>query len=272
LYYIIGNRIKRAIRRFGSILIPNRRNGSTDPDKTASDNCLPDSYIAQFREFSAMAASNARDEKVTWEDIYPCLTDDTEQTGFDRHYIYHPSWAARVLAKTRPSVHTDIGSSLAFSTMLSAFIPVNFFDLRPAPVVMNNLRTGSVDLVDLDIPDNSIDSLSCMHVIEHIGLGRYGDPLDAMGDIKAINELIRVLAYGGNLLIVVPVGKPMVRFNAHRIYRHSKFLEYFSSLELVEFGLIPDGFAPDGILYNPDQWFIDAQEYGCGCYWFRKNP
>jgi hypothetical protein len=36
-----------------------------------------------------------------------------------------------------------------------------------------------------------------MHVVEHIGLGRYGEPMDEQGDLKAIEELKRVLAPGG---------------------------------------------------------------------------
>ena len=43
-----------------------------------------------------------------------------------------------------------------------------------------------------------------MHTLEHIGLGRYGDKVDPMGDIRAMNELARVTAPGGNLLIAVP--------------------------------------------------------------------
>jgi hypothetical protein len=62
-----------------------------------------------------------------------------------------------------------------------------------------------------------------MHVIEHIGLGRYGEALDPDGDLKAIRELVRVLAAGGNLLVVVPVGRPRIQFNAHRIYDYVEF-------------------------------------------------
>jgi len=47
-----------------------------------------------------------------------------------------------------------------------------------------------------------------MNVVEHVGLGRYGEPLDPEGDIKAMRELRRVLAPGGSLLFVVPVGRP----------------------------------------------------------------
>ncbi len=110
-----------------------------------------------------------------------------------------------------------------------------------------------------------------MHVIEHIGLGRYGDPLDARGDLKALAELERVLKPGGDLLVAVPVGRTRVQFNAHRIYDHQQFREYLGKLSLREFALIPDGAAPDGYLVGPEDALVRIQEYGCGCYWFRKE-
>ncbi len=76
----------------------------------------------------------------------------------------------------------------------------------------------------------------------HIGLGRYGDPLDPEGTIKAINELKRVLvlAVGGNLYFSLPVGSPRLCFNAHRIHSPGQILEYFSDLKLVEFSGVDD--------------------------------
>jgi SAM-dependent methyltransferase len=109
-----------------------------------------------------------------------------------------------------------------------------------------------------------------MHVIEHLGLGRYGEPLDPNADIKAIRELVRVLAPGGNLLVAVPVGRPRIRYNAHRIYDFSEFRNYFVGLEMVEFALIPDGDATEGLIYNPPDGVVGAQNYACGCYWFKK--
>ena len=109
-----------------------------------------------------------------------------------------------------------------------------------------------------------------MHVIEHIGLGRYGDSIDPDGDIKAINELIRVLAPAGNLLIVVPIGISKIMFNAHRIYDHNEFIKLFVGLNLKEFTLIPDKAVDGGLVLNPDKELMDKQTYGCGCFWFTK--
>jgi len=153
--------------------------------------------------------------------------------------------------------------------MLSAFVPVKFYDYRPAEMNLDNLSSEKADLRNLPFKDESISSLSCMHTVEHIGLGRYGDPIDPAGDLKAISELKRVLARDGNLLFVVPVGRPKIMFNAHRIYSYSQILDLFSDLKLMEFSLIPDG-SEQGIIINAGEAQADEQAYGCGCFWFKK--
>lgn len=227
-------------------------------------------FLSNFVKFKRLSKINGR-FSLDWKEKYPCIGDDTIRTGFDPHYIYHPAWAARILAETKPEFHVDISSSLHFCTLVSAFIPVKFYDYRPAKLNLSGLESEHADITKLDFENNSINSISCMHVVEHIGLGRYGDPLDANGDLKAINELKRVLAKGGNLLFVVPIGKPKIQFNAHRIYSYEQIIEYFSDLKLEEFSLIPDNGLDSGIIYNATKEDADKQTYGCGCFRFTKK-
>jgi hypothetical protein len=189
---------------------------------------------------------------------------------FDKHYICHTAWAARVLADTRPKKHVDIASSVFFNAMVSAFIPVDFYDYRHWKLGIDNLKTGFEDVRKLTFEDGSIPSLSCMHVVEHIGLGRYGEDLDPDGDLKSIAELKRVLAPSGDFLFVVPVGKPEVIFNLHRVYSYDQIISYFSELKLVEFALIPDK-TPGDLIRKSCGELADRQEFGCGCFWFRKD-
>jgi SAM-dependent methyltransferase len=198
------------------------------------------------------------------------MEDKTGATGFDRHYVYLTAWAARVLARTRPEVHVDISSYLYFSSIVSAFIPIEFYDYRPADLKLNNLTSESANLLALPFADQSIESLSCMHVVEHVGLGRYGDALDPDGDLKAVTELKRVLAPAGTLLFVVPTGKPKIMFNAHRIYSYDQVMSYFSDLQLKQFALIPDNPGDGAIIYDATSEQADEQTYGCGCFWFTK--
>lgn len=190
-----------------------------------------------------------------------------EGVSYDRRYVYHTAWAARILAKTRPEKHVDISSSLYFNTLVSAFVPIDSYDFRPLSIPLSGLQIGFANLSELSFEDNSIPSLSCMHVVEHIGLGRYGDPIDPGGDLGAISELKRVLA--GDLLFVVPIsGWPRVLFNLHRIYSYDQIVECFSELKLMEFALIPDKGA---LINNASREMANEQDYGCGCFWFRKD-
>jgi SAM-dependent methyltransferase len=227
-------------------------------------------FLFDFYKFKRMSVVGSR-FKVGWLDQFPCLLDKTTTTGFEPHYTYHPPWAARIIAQNNPKLHIDFSSILHFSTMVSAFVPVDFYDYRPANIILNNLETKKGDLTAIPFADNSVESLSCMHTVEHVGLGRYGDLMDPNGDIKAIAELKRVLAPGGNLLFVVPIGKPKIEFNAHRIYSYAQIMRYFDDIELREFSLIPDNAVEVGIITNASSDLADAQEWGCGCFWFTKK-
>lgn len=229
-------------------------------------------FEKEFSELKRQESDNSfRFPSLSWQDRYPCLEDGNSNTPFDKHYLYHPAWAARVLAKIMPRRHVDISSSLSFCTIVSAFVPVDFYDYRPAMIDLDGLRSKFGDLLHLPFADGELQSVSCMHVIEHVGLGRYGDPLDYDGDLKAIAELKRITKVGGDLLLVVPVGMPKIAFNAHRIYSYEQIVENFDEFELLEFALITDPDQPEGLIRNAPPELVSQQQYGCGCFWFRRR-
>jgi SAM-dependent methyltransferase len=222
-----------------------------------------------FNNYLAFRKNNDNRFSLKWSNRFPCLGEATATTGFDAHYIYHPAWAARIIAETKPEFHIDISSTLTFCSIVSAFVPVKFYDYRPANLTLTGLDCGQADLLKLPFADGSIKSLSCMHTIEHVGLGRYGDPIDPTGDLKAMAELTRVLALGGNLLFVVPIGQPKLMFNAHRIYSYQMIINAFSDLQLKNFTLIPSSNkqTPN---FNATKEESDKEDYACGCFWFTK--
>jgi hypothetical protein len=174
----------------------------------------------------------------------------------------------RRVTATAPRLHVDVASQVIFANLLGAMCPVIFVDYRPLEARLSGLQCMGGSLLQLPFASGSITSLSCLHVIEHVGLGRYGDPLNPQGTQLAARELVRVLGPGGNLFLATPVGRPRVSFNAHRIHMAEMIRELFSELELVEFSGIHD----DGryVEHAEPSVFSDSS-YACGLFWFRRS-
>jgi len=145
---------------------------------------------------------------------------------------------------------------------------VTFIDIRPLVANLENFDSKKGDILSIPYKDNCIQSLSCLHVAEHIGLGRYGDSLDPLGTKKACKELSRVLAINANLYFSLPVGKPRLCFNAHRIHSPQQIIEYFSNLELVELSGIDD---EGNFTKNIDMALLAKSNYACGLFHFTKK-
>ena len=198
------------------------------------------------------------------------LNEDTPTTGFDTHYIYHVAWALRKVKELAPDIHVDFSSALQFCTTVSALCKTKFFDFRPAQLFLDNLECGSCDLSSPNFDVGQYLSVSCMHVVEHVGLGRYGDTLDSGGDLKAINNIKKAVLLGGNLFFVVPCGSPSISFNAHRVYSPESIVHYFGDgFQLIEFYFIP-GPIDQPPMTNPEFSIALEYEYGCGCFHFRR--
>lgn len=216
-------------------------------------------YLADLYSYKKMAS----DENVFFRDTFPCLTDRVNATPFDPHYFFQAAWLARRLEESRPSFHVDIGSSTMMINVLSASVKMAFVDYRPLRVRLSNLNSLAADITRLPFRDASIASLSCLHVVEHVGLGRYGDPVNPSGSRWAAAELQRVVQPGGTLFLSVPVGRERVCFNAHRVFSPNTIQSFFPGLVLKSFSLIDDAGH-----FAEQVPTVSAQElqYGCGLF------
>uniref|UniRef100_A0A914XWI2 Uncharacterized protein n=1 Tax=Panagrolaimus superbus TaxID=310955 RepID=A0A914XWI2_9BILA len=70
--------------------------------------------------------------------------------------------------------------------------------------------------------------------IEHSGLGRYGDPIDPIGDIREMNKIHCLLKNKGLLFLSFPVGIDTVVYNAHRIYGRIRLAMMFEGFKLLK--------------------------------------
>jgi hypothetical protein len=97
-------------------------------------------------------------------------------------------------------------------------------------------------------------------VVEHIGLGRYGDPLDPEGSVKAFLELKRIVQPGGDLYVSVPVDDVnRIYFNAHRAFAEDYLLKLFAPFEVRERRYI----------YGSEFGAQLKTGFGTGCYHLR---
>lgn len=235
-----------------------------DPVKTSRS--VP-GYFRYWRDWLRYGRLDGAESRALI-DTAPLIGEDTALTPYDRHYFHQDIWAARKIKESRVDSHIDVGSRIELVGFLTVLCRVTFIDIRPLVVELANFQSLSGSILALPMQNNSVRSLSCLHVAEHIGLGRYGDPLDPHGTGKACRELARVLAPGGNLYFSLPVGKPRLCFNAHRIHSVEQILEYFRDLALVELSGIDDD---RKFMANIGRTALDDADYACGLFHFTKK-
>lgn len=190
-------------------------------------------FAGEYRHFRQLNAGSPF--VLRGQDILPCLTDRTATTPIEPTYFLQDTWFARKIAEQRPPSHIDVGSSVKSMALVAQFVPVTLVDIRPVDLAVAGFSFLEGSVLHLPFADGSVASLSSLCVIEHIGLGRYGDPFDARGSEKAAAELCRVLAPGGNLYVSVPVdAECRIYFNAHRAFTREYVLGLFPGLQLTE--------------------------------------
>jgi SAM-dependent methyltransferase len=211
-------------------------------------------------------------ETVRFRDIMPFLYEKNPLSqSAQSAYFFQDVWALQKISRNSSNLHEhiDVGSRIdGFVGQLSAFRPVTFIDIRSITDNLLGIKYKKGSITDLPYRNSEIYSLSSLCVIEHIGLGRYGDHIDPNGSLRAIKEIQRVLKIGGDLYVSVPVGKERVAFNAHRIFSPYKFVSYFTDCDLLEYSLVQE----QKIIFDIDlNYKIDSADYAMGLFHFRKK-
>jgi hypothetical protein len=206
----------------------------------------------------------------------PLLGDFVGQAGTARgHYFHQDLLVASHIFKANPACHIDIGSRIdGFVAHVASFREILVLDVRElADIGHENIKFIQADLMVDFIANHEIaDSVSCLHAIEHFGLGRYGDPINPNGHLLGFENVVKILKTGGTLYVSFPIGNTSgAYFNAHRVFHPREILSWpgHDKLELTRFDFVDD----EGMLHTefPLMDKIPFAIYGCGIYTFRKT-
>jgi len=179
-------------------------------------------FLRDWREFKRQAAAEP-DGGAAFPitRFRPFLADRFAKAGaFGGGYFWQDFIAAKKIFKSNPGRHIDIGSRIdGFVAHVASFRKIEILDIRPLETLDSNIVFRQADLMNMPADlESCCDSISTLHAVEHFGLGRYGDPVDFNGHIKAIRNITRMLKPGGTLYFGSPIGRQRIEFNAHRIF------------------------------------------------------
>ena len=209
-------------------------------------------------------------------EFLPCLGDWKEQGGaVDNEYFWQDLYVARAIHAANPTRHVDVGSRVdGFVAHVASFREIEILDIRPIHTQVPGVRFRQADITNL--PADLVhycDSLSCLHALEHFGLGRYGDPIDAHGHEKGLRNLAAIIRPGGVLYLGVPVGRERVQFNGGRVFSPENVIALAEKQSLV-LGSFAWYMTGSGLTVSDnssaDLAALGRQPYGLGLFTFTK--
>lgn len=233
---------------------------------------------SHLRNRSAFKKAAAGRTEFPFGKAYPCLFDRFEpgDGGAARGQYFHQDLhVAQLIFARRPARHVDVGSRVdGFVAHIAVFCPIEVYDIRALSTSASNVSFKQRDIMqerpDLD---GCTDSLSCLHTLEHFGLGRYGDPLDYDGYKKGWESLYRMVKPGGKFYFSTPIGPQRIEFDAHRIFSVSFLVAMMKGKYRIdsfayvnEAGELVRGADPEG----PEARENFGCRYGCGIFELTK--
>ncbi len=207
----------------------------------------------------------------------PCLYDWYEEGGATKsEYFLQDLHVARQIYLARPVKHVDIGSRIdGFVAHVAAFREIEVFDIRATTSRIPGITFTQADLTTpSDSLKNWCDSLSCLHALEHFGLGRYGDSIDPLGYVAGLTNMINLLKPGGVFYLSIPIGRERVEFNAHRVFNPRSLIELAVENDLVleDFSWIGENYEINkSIDIEVDMNVLSRVDYSLGIFTFKKR-
>jgi len=234
--------------------------------------------VPMLRDYLRFTSAFRRQRDFSAKSFYPLLADRYDQAGTaSGHYFHQDLFVAQKIHEANPSRHVDVGSRVdGFIAHVASFRTIEVLDIRALQSSTANIVFTQADLMDPAFQlDPKTPSLSCLHAIEHFGLGRYGDLFDLDGHRKGFANLARCLEPGGTFYFSTPVGRPRIEFNAHRVFSLEQLQTLFTENELLikDWAYVDDkGDLNVNVALNSEAASRNfGLEYGCGIFVLTKK-
>lgn len=233
------------------------------------------SFLKEYAAFRRQAGNLKPD--FPFGKLYPCLNDRYKEIDtMSEHYFYQDILVAAKIFQNNPVRHVDIGSRIdGFVAHVASFREIEVLDIRELNLSIPNIRFTQADVAKRNFSlVGYCDSVSCLHALEHFGLGRYGDPLDCEGHLVGWENMQRMLQTGGKLYFSVPIGEQRIEFNAHRVFSMAYLLEMIKTHYRVDtFDYIDDmgHLIRDAAMMEEAIRNNFSCHYGCGIFELTKR-
>jgi len=244
-----------------------------DPQRFLRSLCGLPQFFSDWRMFRRDYTG-----RLTWK---PCLHDRFEEGGSTKsEYFWQDLLVARWICTAKPEKHVDVGSRVdGFVAHVASFREIEVFDVRPITAAIPGVVFQQADLMKgtsvskFAGKGGYCDSLSCLHALEHFGLGRYGDPIDVQGFEHGLKNMASLLKENGRFYLSVPIGIDRVEFNANRVFDPRIIIELalqnslkLSALMVIRQGGSIEEFVIDDIHLSE----LACQQYALGIFVFIK--
>lgn len=209
-------------------------------------------------------------------EFLPCLHDWYEEGGSTKNeYFWQDLLVARMIFAAKSEKHVDVGSRVdGFVAHVASFREIEVFDVRPITTQIPGVTFKQADLMKpVAGMTGYCDSLSCLHALEHFGLGRYGDPVDPKGFERGLINMAGLLKEGGIFYLSAPIGVDRVEFNANRVFdpRAIVALAAENGLCLSALTVIQNGSLAKTVDINESELAeLAGQRYALGIFTFTK--
>jgi SAM-dependent methyltransferase len=230
-----------------------------------------------YKDLRAIKKQRGSDDTFAFSGNFPQLKERFSDAGkMKGHYFHQDLLVAKRIYKNQPVRHVDIGSRIdGFVAHVSVFREIEILDIRPMESKVNNIKFRQADLMKLPAGMEAYcDSISSLHAIEHFGLGRYGDPIDYDGHLKALDNIHKILKPGGKFYFSSPMGTQRIDFNAHRVFSLPYLLRLFETSYVIEqFSYVDDkGELFENVSFDDQNIKTSFNcHWGCGIFELRKR-